>query len=64
MLIYAIHNAIHDTIIMEESGVMTDSDVMLPCRFKPDSLWSSSVESDSNHTDSQASLAERLGNTS
>ena len=48
---------------MAESSVAADSDVILPYRFEPDSLWSSSEESDSNDTDSQASFTERLGNT-
>ena len=43
---------------------MTDSEVILPYRFEPDSLWSSSEESDSVDTDSQTSFTERLGNTS
>ena len=37
--------------------------ICLP-RFKPNSLWSSSKESDSDDTDSQANFTERLGNTS
>ena len=48
---------------MAESSVAADSDVILPYRFEPDSLWSSSEESDSDDTDSQASFTERLGNT-
>ena len=49
---------------MAESSVATDSDVVLPYRFEPDSLWSSSEDSDGDDTDSQASFTERLGNTS
>ena len=49
---------------MEERSVAADSDMILPYRFEPESLWSSSKESNSNDTDSQASSTERLGNTS
>ena len=49
---------------MAESSVAADSDVILPYRFELDSLWSSSEESDSDDTDSQATFTERLGNTS
>ena len=49
---------------MTESSVVADSDVILPYRFEPDSLWSNSEESESNDTDSQASFTERLGNPS
>ena len=49
---------------MAESSVAADSDVILPYRFEPDNLWSSSEESDSDDSDSQASFTERLGNTS
>ena len=45
---------------MAESSVTADSDMILPYRFEPDSLWSSSEESDSDDTDSQASFTERL----
>ena len=45
---------------MTEISVVADSDVILPYRFEPDSLWSNSEESDSNDTDSQASFTERL----
>ena len=38
--------------------------MILPYRFEPNSLWSSSEESDSNDTNSQASFTERLDNTS
>ena len=48
---------------MAESSVAGDSDVILPLRFEPDSLWSGNEESDSSDTDSQASFTERLGNT-
>ena len=43
---------------------MAGSDVILSYKFEPDSLWSSSEESDSNDTNSQVSFTERLGNTS
>ena len=49
---------------MAESSVAADSDVLLPYRFEPDSLWSSNEDSDSDDTDSQVSFTERLGNTS
>ena len=49
---------------MAESSVAADSDEILPYRFEPDSLWSSSEDSDGDDTDSQASFTERLGNTS
>ena len=49
---------------MAESSVAADSDVLLPYRFEPDSLWSSSEDSNGDDTDSQASFIERLGNTS
>ena len=51
---------------MAESSVTGDSDVILPYRFEPDGLWSSSEESEENDSDngeSQASFTERLGNT-
>ena len=41
-----------------------DSDVIVSYNFEPDGLWSSSDESDSDDTGSQASFTERLGNTS
>ena len=47
-----------------ESSVAANSDVILPYRFEPDSHWSSSEESDSDDTESQASFSERLDNTS
>ena len=40
-----------------------DSDVILPYRFKSESLWSTSEESDSDDTNSQVSFTERLANT-
>ena len=43
-----------------------DSDVILPYRFKPNGLWSSSEESEENDSDngkSQSSFTEQLGNT-
>ena len=43
--------AIHDTTW--QSSVAADSDVILPCRFKPDSLGVA-AKSDSDDTDSQA----------
>ena len=43
---------------MAESRVVADSDVILPYRFTPDSLWCSSKESDGDDTDSQASFIE------
>ena len=49
---------------MAESSVAAHSDVILPLRFEPDSLWSGNEESGSNDTDSHASFTERLGNTS
>ena len=49
---------------MAESSVVADSNVILPYRFEPDSLWSSSEDSDSDDTNSQASFTERLGNIS
>ena len=49
---------------MAEYSVEADSNVILPYRFEPYSLWSSSKESDSDDTDSQASFTERLSNTS
>ena len=49
---------------MVESSVTGDSDVIAPYRFEPESLWSTSKESDSDDTNSQASFTERLGNTS
>ena len=49
---------------MTKSSVVDDSDVILPYRCEPDSLWSNSEESDNNDTDSQASFTERLGKTS
>ena len=49
---------------MSESSVTGDSDVIAPYRFEPESLWSTSEESDSDDTNSQASFTERLGNTS
>ena len=49
---------------MAESSIVADSDVILPYRFEPDILWSSSEESDNDDTDRQASFIERLGNTS
>ena len=48
---------------MAESSVTGDSDVIAPYRFEPESLWSTSEESDSDDTNSQASFTERLGNT-
>ena len=45
---------------MAESRVVADSNVILPHRFEPDSLWSSSEESDSDDANSQASFMERL----
>ena len=49
---------------MTESSVTVDSDVTLPYRFEPETLWSTSEESDSDDTNSQVSFSERLGNTS
>ena len=49
---------------MAESSVTAGSDEILPYRFEPDGLWSSSEESDSDGSDSQLSFTERLGNTS
>ena len=46
---------------MAESSIVADSDVILPYRFEPDSLWSSSEDSDSDDTDSQASFTEKTG---
>ena len=48
---------IHDTIWQ---SMTANSDVILSY----ESLWSSSEESDSDETNSQASYTERLGNTS
>ena len=41
-----------------------ESDVIVPYNFEPDGLWSTSEDSDSEDTGSQASFTERLGNTS
>ena len=41
-----------------------DSDVIVPYNFEPDGLWSTSKDSDSEDTSSQASFTERLGDTS
>ena len=41
-----------------------DESEVLPYRFEPDGLWSSSEESDSEDNDSQPSFTEQLGNTS
>ena len=49
---------------MAESSVAANSDVILPYRFEPDSLWSRSEESERYDTDSQVSFTERLDNTS
>ena len=49
---------------MAESSVMGDSNVIAPYIFEPESLWSTSEESDSDDTNSQASFTERLSNTS
>ena len=49
---------------MAESSIVADSGVILPKRFEPDSLLSSSEESDYDDTDNQVSFTERLGNTS
>ena len=46
---------------MAESSVTGDS---VPYNFEPDGLWSTSEDSDSEDSGSQASLTERLGNTS
>ena len=46
---------------MAESSVTGDSDVIVPYNF---GLWSTSEDSDSEDTGSQASFTERLGNTS
>ena len=46
---------------MAESSVTGDSDVILPYRFEPDGLWSSSEESEENDSDngeSQSSFTE------
>ena len=59
------HAYVCDTLeAMAESSVTGDSDVIAPYRFEPESLWSTSEESDSDDTNSQASFTERLGNTS
>ena len=49
---------------MAESSATADSDVILPYRFEPEGLWSSSEESDSDDSENQLSFTERLGNTS
>ena len=55
----------YDTLYdMAESSTVTNSDVVLPYRFKPNRLWSSSKKSDSNDTNSQVSFTARLGSNS
>ena len=54
-------------MIMAESSVTGDSDVIVPYNFKPDGQWSSSSseESDSDgSTGSQTSFTKQLRNTS
>ena len=48
---------------MAESNMTGDSNVILPYRFEPDGLWSSSEEDDSDNSKSQSSFTEQLGNT-
>ena len=55
---------VFSTKAMAEGSVTHDGDVIVPYKFEPDGLWSSSEESDSDDNDSQASFTERLGNTS
>ena len=48
---------------MAESSITGDSKVILHYKFKPDGLWSSSKENNSDNSISQFTFIERLGNT-